>query len=53
MARFRQEVKLSPQEVQEKIRKVAYGLYHKRGCQHGKDWQDWLEAEKLVKNGKA
>lgn len=52
MAKFRPEPKLSTQELQEKIRKVAYGLYLKRGGRHGQDWQDWLEAERLVKSGK-
>ena len=52
MARFRTEPKVSPQELQEKIRKKAYELYLKRGGQHGRAWQDWLEAERVVKSGR-
>lgn len=53
MARFRAEPKLSQKEVEEKIRKKAYELYLKRGGQHGRSWDDWLEAERLVKSGRA
>jgi Protein of unknown function (DUF2934) len=34
--------------MQEKIAKVAYELYEKRGRQHGHQDEDWLAAEKLV-----
>lgn len=30
------------------IARTAYGLYEKRGCVHGNDFTDWVEAEKLV-----
>ena len=53
MAKNRQETKVSSRELQEKVAKIAYGLYHKRGCRQGNDWQDWFEAERLVKSGKA
>ena len=53
MARFGAEPKLSPKEIEEKIRKKAYELYLKRGGQHGRSWNDWLEAERLVKSGRA
>ena len=23
----------------------AYGLFETRGCEHGHDWKDWLQAE--------
>lgn len=52
MARFKQETKVSAQELQEKIRKVAFGLYLKRGGQPGQAWQDWFEAERLVRSGR-
>ena len=32
----------------EKVRNKAYELYEKRGCQHGNELEDWLEAEKKV-----
>ena len=33
------------------IAKKAYELYEERGKEHGKDLDDWLEAEKIV-NGR-
>ena len=33
---------------EEEIRKKAYELYEKRGCQPGQEWEDWLEAERTV-----
>ena len=36
----------------EMIEKKAYELYEKRGREHGKDLDDWLEAEKIVKKKK-
>ncbi len=35
-------------EKEEKIRKKAYELYEKRGCQPGHEWDDWFEAEKCI-----
>lgn len=32
----------------EEIARVAYELYLKRGCVHGHDLDDWLEAELIV-----
>ena len=31
------------------IRKKAYELYQKRGCKLGHSTDDWLEAERIVK----
>ena len=31
--------------TEELIRIRAYQLYEKRGCEHGHDFEDWLEAE--------
>ncbi|MCP4584225.1 MAG: DUF2934 domain-containing protein [candidate division Zixibacteria bacterium] len=31
------------------IRERAYHLYLKRGCYHGDDMNDWLQAEKEMK----
>ncbi|MBN1405857.1 MAG: DUF2934 domain-containing protein, partial [Candidatus Omnitrophica bacterium] len=39
-------------DLTEKIRKVAYELYEKRGHATGRDMDDWLKAEKLVKSTK-
>jgi hypothetical protein len=32
----------------DEIAKVAYDLHEKRGRVHGRDAQDWFEAEKIV-----
>jgi len=37
------------QNMQDMIAKKAYELYEKRNFQHGNDFNDWLEAERLVK----
>jgi len=37
------------QNMQDMIAKKAYELYEKRNFQHGSDFNDWLEAERLVK----
>ncbi len=34
--------------LQEEIERVAYGLYEQRGRIEGHDWEDWLEAERIV-----
>ncbi|MDD5681076.1 MAG: DUF2934 domain-containing protein [Candidatus Omnitrophica bacterium] len=44
---------LSSKEYLEKVGKKAYELYQKRGCKPGHDKEDWYEAEKLVRAGKA
>ena len=33
---------------EEQIRKKAYELFEKRGCQPGHELEDWIEAERLV-----
>lgn len=43
---------ISPQVTQGLIQKKAYELYEKRGHSHGNDWDDWLEAERLLKSRK-
>ncbi len=35
--------------IGEEIAKVAYELYEKRGKSHGCDLEDWLAAEKIVR----
>lgn len=32
-----------------KIRQRAYELYQARGCQHGFDWDDWIQAEAEIR----
>jgi hypothetical protein len=36
------------QVAREHVAKRAYELWMKRGCTHGHDLQDWIEAEKEV-----
>ena len=31
------------------VARAAYELYEQRGCEHGHDVEDWLEAERIVK----
>ena len=40
--------RLSPRELGLLIQKTAYELYARRGYIHGRDWADWLEAERIV-----
>jgi len=35
---------------QEEITHLAYGLYLERGCEPGRDIEDWLKAEKVLRN---
>jgi hypothetical protein len=35
-------------EVHHRITEKAYELYECRGCCHGRDLEDWIEAERLV-----
>ena len=34
--------------LHEEIAETAYELYEARGCIHGCDFDDWLEAERIV-----
>ena len=36
-------------EVRERIAKIAYELYEQRGRHDGRELEDWLEAEELVR----
>ena len=40
-------------DVQEQIRLRAYQLYEQRGSEHGRDLDDWLQAESEVTQQKA
>ncbi len=37
-----------PNQHQVLVEKVAYSMYERRGCSHGNDRADWVEAEKKV-----
>jgi len=39
---------MNQKALQEQIAAKAYELYEKRGRSHGRDFEDWLEAERLV-----
>jgi hypothetical protein len=39
----------TPGSLQEEIERTAYDLYEQRGRIDGHDWEDWLEAERMVK----
>lgn len=39
----------SKDQITEMIRKKAYELYEKRGKKPGRPMDDWLEAERIVK----
>ncbi|HEX9666918.1 MAG TPA: DUF2934 domain-containing protein [Thermodesulfobacteriota bacterium] len=46
----RRKVKLDRSTLHEMIEKKAYEIYEKRGKEHGKALDDWVEAEMEVKN---
>ncbi|MEW6087818.1 MAG: DUF2934 domain-containing protein [bacterium] len=46
------EKDLTPEELNQKIREVAYRLYEKRNYINGSEMNDWIEAEKIVKRKK-
>jgi hypothetical protein len=38
--------------LHDEIARLAYELFEARGRKHGRDWQDWFEAERKVRAGK-
>jgi len=46
--RAEQAAPRSPQEIQQRIAAKAYERYETRSSSHGRDLEDWLEAERLV-----
>ena len=40
---------IDEETVQDMIRNKAYELHEQRGGEHGRDLEDWLEAERTVK----
>ncbi|MFH1207979.1 MAG: DUF2934 domain-containing protein [Candidatus Omnitrophota bacterium] len=45
--------KLSKEELNARIQKKARELWEQKGCVPNNDLEIWLEAERLVKSGKA
>jgi len=43
---------IGSQDTAEQIRKKAYELYEKRGKKAGHAFDDWLEAERIIKQKK-
>jgi hypothetical protein len=43
------ERKITADEFIARVRMKAYEIYEKRGYSHGQDLDDWLEAERIVK----
>jgi DUF2934 family protein len=41
-------IEIDKKTPRQMIEKKAYEIYEKRGREHGKDLDDWLEAEKIV-----
>ncbi|MBI2487620.1 MAG: DUF2934 domain-containing protein [Deltaproteobacteria bacterium] len=48
----KKRAKSDQKTIHELIEKKAYEIYGKRGGEHGKDLDDWFEAEKMVKGKK-
>ena len=48
--RGRMTTTYSPENMDERIRTRAYERYLSRGCVHGADIEDWLQAEREVIN---
>lgn len=36
------------EELRERIAQRAYEIHHRRGGEHGSDWEDWLQAEREI-----
>ena len=46
--KFRVWPEVWPEDRRERIATKAYALWEQRGCRHGDDLEDWLDAEALV-----
>ena len=42
-------IRLSTDEIQQRVRERAYQLFESRGCAHGFHDQDWIEAELQIR----
>ena len=43
------EMSMPQDQLTDMIRKKAYELYEKRGKKQGRDMDNWLEAERIIK----
>jgi hypothetical protein len=41
-------VKSSTAHLHDRVAALAYSIYERRGCQHGHDVEDWIQAEKAI-----
>lgn len=48
----KRKARVDQKTLHEVIEKKAYEIHEQRGREHGKDLDDWLEAEKIVKGKK-
>ncbi len=48
----RRKAQKETESLHEIIKKKAYELFEKRGGEHGRDVDDWLEAERMIKQTK-
>jgi hypothetical protein len=48
----RRKTEQETESLHEMIEKEAYEIYEKRGKRHGRDLDDWLEAERIIKQRK-
>jgi len=47
----KQTVSFSNEEdFYKRVEKKAYELFESRGCQPGNDWENWFEAERIVRS---
>ena len=50
-SRSKKRTEMDEEIVLDMIRKRAYELHEQRGGEHGRDLEDWLEAERTVRAG--
>ena len=48
-ARRRPEERRAPKGDVQDVASIAYSLYERRGCVDGHDLEDWLEAERIIR----
>lgn len=41
--------KVNEAKLQQKIREMAYHIWEKKGKPAGKDWENWFQAEKQIR----
>lgn len=46
---FSRPSKVDPQTLSQMIRERAYHIWETKGCPHGNDFDNWLQAEKEIK----